>query len=264
MPRLKLTLAYDGTRYAGWQAQALKTRERPPTVQGELESILERMAGRRVPVFGAGRTDAGVHAEGQVCHLDLPEDKSRINWRWALNAQLPYDIRVLDAQWVSQNFHARKSARRKRYAYSLWMHRDRALPRVRDFVWSVMPLDLNRMLEAAALLSGRHDFASFQNKGTAQFHTVRTLFSITCRRGWLAGFSCPPDWPVATFIFEGDGFLKQMVRNMAGLLVACGQGKIAPQNVPALLATCDRRAVQSVTAPAQGLALVSVVYQEQE
>ena len=262
MPRLKLTLAYDGTRYAGWQAQALKTRERPPTVQGELEGILESMVGRRVPVFGAGRTDAGVHAEGQVCHLDLPEDKSRINWRWALNAQLPYDIRVLDAQWVSQNFHARKSARRKRYAYSLWMHRDRALPRVRDFVWSVMPLDLNRMLEAAALLSGRHDFASFQNKGTAQFHTVRTLFSVTCRRGWLAGLSCPPDWPVATFIFEGDGFLKQMVRNLVGLLVWVGQGKGAPPDVAALLAAGDRRALPCPTAPAQGLTLLEVTYEE--
>ncbi len=260
MPRLKLTLAYEGTRYAGWQLQAFKSKERPVTIQGEIERILEGMSGRRVPVFGAGRTDSGVHAEGQVCHLDLPEDKQGIDWRLALNRQLPYDIRVLDAQWVAPDFHARKSALRKRYAYSLWMHRDKALPRIRNFVWSAMPLDMDRMLEAASLLAGRHDFASFQNKGTAQADTVRNLFSITCRPSWLAGLCCPPDWPVATFVFEGDGFLKQMVRNLMGLIVWAGQGKGIPTDVMAIMAAKDRIALPSPTAPAEGLTLLEVLY----
>ena len=260
MPRLKLTVAYEGTRYAGWQLQAFKNLERPATVQGEIERILEGMMGRRVPVFGAGRTDAGVHAEGQVCHVDLPEDKWAIDWRRALNRQLPPDIRIVEAQWVSPDFHARKSALRKRYAYSLWMSRHRALPRVQAFVWSVTSLDLERMLEAASLLAGRQDFASFQNQGTAQAHTVRTLFSITCRRGWLAGLSCPPDWPLATFVFEGDGFLKQMVRNLMGLLVWVGQGRVDPLAVTALIAAKDRTLLPSFTAPAQGLTLLEVLY----
>lgn len=260
MLRLRLTVAYEGTRYAGWQLQAFTSRERPLTVQGEIERVLAGMTGRRVPLFGAGRTDAGVHAEGQVCHADLPEETRKIDWQRALNRQLPFDIRVTGAEWVSSDFHARKSALGKTYAYSLWMDRNGALPRVRPFVWSVMPLDLERMTEAAALLAGRRDFASFQNRGTARTHTVRTLSSITCRRAWLAGLSCPPDWPLVSFVFEGDGFLKQMVRNLMGLLVWVGRGKIDPSDAAGLAAAADRRALPSPTAPAQGLTLLNVMY----
>jgi tRNA pseudouridine38-40 synthase len=260
MPRLALTLAYEGTRYAGWQLQAGTTREQPPTVQGEIERVLEGMLGRRHPVFGAGRTDAGVHAEGQVCHVDLPDDRPGIDWRCALNAQLPWDIRILDANWVACDFHARKSAVRKRYAYSLWMHRDKALPRVRNFVWSVMPADLERMHEAASLLVGRRDFASFRNADPTRGDAVRTLFSIRGRHAWLAGLHCPEHWPLETFIFEGDGFLRQMARNIMGLLVWAGWGKIRPTDIASMLAAADRRALPSPTAPAQGLTLLEVLY----
>ena len=260
MPRLKLTVAYEGSRYAGWQLQAVKAAEQPATIQGELERIFAAMVGRRLPVFGAGRTDAGVHAEAQVCHVDLPEDRQSIDWCWVLNRRLPCDIRVIEAQWVSPDFHARKNAVRKRYAYSLWMRGDRAPPRVQAFVWSVMPLNLDRMLEAASMLTGCRDFASFQNKGTAQLHTVRTLFSISCRHGWLAGLSCPPDWPLVTFIYEGDGFLKQMARNLMGLLVWVGWGKVDPHDVTAFIEARDRNALPSPTAPAKGLTLLEVLY----
>lgn len=261
MPRLKLTVAYEGTRYAGWQLQAFKAQERPPTIQGELERILERMFGRRIPLFGAGRTDAGVHAEGQVCHVDLPDHLSHLDWRQVLNRQLPYDIRIREAQWVAPDFHARKHAVRKQYAYSLWMHPDRALPRVHSFVWSTPALDLDRMLAAASLLTGQRDFASFQNTGTAQPNTVRTLFSITCHRSWLAGLRCPPEWPIVSFVFEGDGFLKQMVRNLMGLLVWAGQNKISQPGIAAVVEAKDRTALPSPTAPPQGLTLLEVRYE---
>lgn len=260
MPRIRFLVAYEGTRYAGWQLQAFKTRERPPTIQGELERAMECIIGRRVPVNGAGRTDAGVHAEGQVCHADIPEDKRQVDWLRAMNVKLPPDIRVLEAQWVGPEFHAHKSASGKQYAYSLWMHRCRALPRVQAFVWSTPVLDLESMTAAASFLTGRQDFASFQNSGDGRKDTVRALSSIVCRQNVIAALSCPRDWPVATFFFEGDGFLKQMVRNLMGLLVWVGQRKIAAADIPDIIAAGDRRALPSPSAPAQGLALVRVMY----
>lgn len=266
MPRLKITLAYEGTRYAGWQLQTSMAGATPcfsggpPTVQGALEESIMRILGRRIPVHGAGRTDSGVHAEGQVCHADIPDSARHIIWRKALNAKLPFDIRVVDAEWAPLSFHARKSARAKRYAYSIWTHRERALPRVQAFVWSAPPLDLERLLPALPLLEGRHDFAAFQNSGASLAKTVRTLHSVTCRRGMVASLVCPPEWPVLTLVFEGDGFLKQMVRNLAGLLVWIGQGKIAASDVPALLTAGERKLLPSPSAPAQGLTLLEVLY----
>lgn len=261
MPRLKCLLAYEGTRYAGWQLQAFTRKARPATIQGELERALESLVGRRIPVHAAGRTDAGVHAEGQVCHVDIPEDKQHIDWLRALNTRLPQDIRLLDTSWMPESFHARKSAVGKRYAYSLWMdQRLKAPPRIQAFVWSTPILNLDSMNEAAAQLVGCQDFASFQNSGTAQNSTIRTLFSVKCHPSQLAVLRCPPDWPVATFIFEGSGFLKQMVRNLMGLLVWAGQSKLRASDVPAILAAGNRKALPSPSAPAQGLTLLQVLY----
>ncbi len=261
MSRLKLTLAYEGTRYAGWQLQSPGDRPEPATVQGELERAVASIAGRRIPLHAAGRTDAGVHAEGQVCHLDLPEDgNASLDWKRALNALLPFDIRIMQAERVPLSFHARNSAVGKRYAYSLWMHRDKALPRIRNFVWSTPALDLARMREASAHLLGERDFASFQNTGTPMKSTVRSLFSLDFRQGMVAGLVCPPDWPVVTLVFEGNGFLKQMVRNLTGLLVWTGLGKIAPAAVPGILAARKRAALPSPSAPACGLTLLDVFY----
>ena len=258
--RLKLTLTYEGTRYSGWQMQAFTTKDRPITIQGELERALETIIGQRVVVYGAGRTDSGVHAEAQVCHIDLPEDKMRIDWQRALNVLLPYDIRVLSVEEAAPEFHARKSALRKRYAYTLWMGRDRAVPRLQAFVWSTPTLDLDRMRVACDQLTGCHDFASFQNSGTPIASTIRTLFSFTVSPNLAGRLICPPEWPVATFIVEGDGFLKQMVRNLMGLLVWVGQGKLQPESIPAMIAAKDRRALPSPSAPAQGLTLLEVIY----
>ncbi len=263
MPRLKLTLAYEGTRYAGWQLQA-HTEGGPSTVQGMLERAVAAIIsppGGRIPLHGAGRTDAGVHAEAQVCHLDLPENTPRVDWTRALNTRLPDDIRVLDAAFVPPSFHARKSALRKHYAYSLWTHaRQKAPPRIQAFVWSAPPLDLARMERAAFFLTGEHDFTSFQNTGTDIRNPVRVLHSINARPGTVAGLACPDGWPVLTFTFCGNGFLKQMVRNIMGLLVWAGRGRIDPESVPALLAARDRTALPSPTAPARGLTLAAVEY----
>ena len=271
MPRLKLTLAYQGTRYAGWQLQTPNPAHPGKTlltVQGALESCVARItralpvpgAGGRIPIHGAGRTDSGVHAEGQVCHLDLPPEARRIDWQQALNMQLPHDIRITEASWVGDDFHARMSALGKRYAYSLWMGQDRALPRIAPFVWSTQVPDLAPAIRALPLLTGRHDFASFQNSGSAIINTVRTLRSITVSPGMLVGLACPPHWPVTTLVFTGDGFLKQMARNLMGLLVWLAQGKVQADSIPAILAARSRAALPSPAAPAQGLTLVEVMY----
>ena len=260
MLRLKLTLAYEGTRYAGWQLQSPGVEARCPTVQGVLERAVASLTGCRVPVHGAGRTDAGVHAEAQVCHLDLPESAGRIHWLKALNIKLPSDIRVSAAEWVETSFHARKSARGKRYAYALWMHTNKALPRIANFVWSCPPLDTSRLQIALPLLVGTKDFASFQNSGTPRAGTVRTLGSIAYCPGLVGGMQCPSDWPVGSLIFEGNGFLKQMVRNLVGLVSWVAMGKLEPETIPDILAARARKALPSPSAPAQGLTLLEVLY----
>ncbi len=261
MARLKITVAYEGTRFAGWQLQAMRSGECPLTVQGELERAAAAITCERVVVYGSGRTDSGVHAEAQVCHMDVPEDKAGLDWARALNSLLPPDIRVRSADLAPADFHARFSATGKCYAYSLWMGAQRPLPRAQAFTWHTPELDLQRMQAAAAYLVGHHDFASFQNTGTPQDSTVRTLFSVQPKGGFLGPLQCPEDWPVLTWVFEGNGFLKQMVRNLVGLLVWTGQGKLDPAIVSDILAAKDRKALPSPSAPAQGLTLMRVYYE---
>ncbi|MCL1986167.1 MAG: tRNA pseudouridine(38-40) synthase TruA [Betaproteobacteria bacterium] len=250
MPRLKLTLAYVGTAYSGWQIQE---KPSPPlTVQGELERALAIVCGRAVRVFGAGRTDAGAHAEGQVAHCDVPALRA-VNWRAALNVKLPPDIRVLDAREVADRFHACFDARKKIYRYDLWFSRRVVPPRLHPFVWDCGSLNLPQLEAALPLLTGMHDFKSFQNRGTAVRDTVRTVLSLT------AAYPAEFGGEVLSLHVEADGFLKQMARNMTGLLVAVGQGKFDPARIPALLAAHER-AQGPPTAPAHGLTLVSVDY----
>lgn len=260
MPRLKLVIAYEGTRYSGWQLQAYRDREQPATIQGELERCIARIAGRRLPVHGAGRTDAGVHAEAQVCHVDVPDGLVTADWVQAVNMQLAHDIRVLRAEWLDASFHARKSARGKRYAYTLWTHRDKAPPRLQAFAWSAPALDWTSMARALPKLVGERDFASFQNGGNRMDNTIRILRKVDIEPGKAAVLACPEEWPVATLIFEGNGFLKQMVRNLVGLLVWVGQGKVAVDDIPAFFDAKKRRALPSPSAPAQGLTLLEVLY----
>ncbi len=277
MARLALTVSYVGTHLAGWQIQACIGRSRPRTVQGELERIAERIVGAPVRVHGAGRTDSGVHAEAQVAHMDVPDHKADLDWQRAFNAGLPDDIAVVAVARVPDDFHARFNARGKTYTYRLWPTRRWVPPRLAPFVWATGPLTpdaLEAMDAAAAHLHGTHDFASFQNTGTDIATTVRTV-TMVARRYEGDPLPGPPSLAVAAMApdaatapeaarviawdFEADGFLKQMVRNMMGLLVAVGRGKLRPDDVPAVLAARNRKAAPA-TAPAQGLTLTRVLY----
>ncbi len=246
MPRIRLTVAYVGTRYLGWQVQARGT-----TVQGVLEEKLSRICEEPVRVHGSGRTDSGVHALGQVAHFDAPDAKARIPWQKALNSMLPDDIAILDAREAEPGFHARFSVRSKRYAYTLWTEPDFTLPQRAPFVWPVRNLDLDSMDRAAEFLAGTHDFAAFQNAGTEVKGTVRTLEPIRREPG-----QHPCEW---VFRFQADGFLKQMVRNLMGLLVEVGRGGMSPDDARAVLESHDRR-LAPATAPPQGLTLEEVIY----
>ena len=255
VPRLKLTLAYVGTHYRGWQIQAWKDRPHPPTVQAELEKAVSYVAGVPTHVQGAGRTDSGVHADGQVAHCDVPEAKAGLDWQRALNTRLPRDIRVMDARLAADDFDACFSVVRKAYTYRLWLDMRCTPPRLHPFVWTCGPLDLARLDAAIPHLLGTHDFRSLQNAGTDIKTTVRTVYAI---ERTPAG-DLPPECRELSLRFESNGFLKQMVRNMTGLLVACGRGKFDPEAVPALLEARDRR-LAPVTAPPQGLTLSRIWY----
>jgi len=246
MPRIRLTVAYVGTRYQGWQIQG-----RGETIQGTIEDRLTRICGELVRVHGSGRTDSGVHALAQVAHFDVPESKRHIPWQQALNAMLPHDIAILEAREAQDDFHARFSVRSKRYAYTLWTEPGFTLPQRAPFVWSVRGLDFEAMDQAARVLAGTHDFAAFQNAGTEIKGTVRTLEPIVRTQG-----QHPAEW---IFRFQADGFLKQMVRNLMGLLVEVGRGGLAPADVRTILEGCDRRNAPA-TAPARGLTLEEVMY----
>lgn len=254
MPRLKLTIAYVGTHYCGWQVQAWKDRPNPPTIQGEMERVLAAIVGRPVHVQGAGRTDSGVHADAQVAHCDVPEEKKHLDWVLALNTRLPHDIRVTDFAYVPDEFNACFSVSRKAYTYALWLERRYVPPRLYPFVWGCGPLDLDRVDAAIPHMVGEHDFASLQNRGTDIKSSVRNVYSIE-------RFSSPVPGQEKMMMlrFESNGFLKQMVRNMVGLLVACGRGKFDPDAIPALLEARDRRCAP-VTAPPQGLTLTRIWY----
>jgi len=253
--RLQLTLAYIGTNFSGWQIQARQRADRERTVQESLELAFGRLLDRPVRVHGASRTDAGVHALGQVAHVDVPASKMRIDWQKACNALLPPDIAVLDVRQAAPGFHARFHAQYKYYTYSLWLTRRYVLPQRRAFVWPVGPLDLEAMDRAASYLVGERDFKCFQNQGTEVASTVRTLMSVQ---------RVPAECQAAASVevvyrFQGDGFLKQQVRNMVGCLVFVGQGKIAPEAVAELLDGRDR-CLAPPAAAARGLTLERVVY----
>lgn len=246
MPRIRLTLAYDGTDFSGWQ---LQPRDR--TVQGELEKALGEIFGTPPRVHGSGRTDSGVHAMGQVVHFDCPDERVDMPWQRALNALLPKDVRVIDFAQVEDDFHSRYWAKSKTYEYVLWTTREFCLPQRRRFVWDCGPVDFALMDEAAQLFMGEHDFAAFQNVGTPVKSTVRTITDITRHPGVTAHET--------VWRFAADGFLKQMVRNLMGCMVACGRGKLTPDEAKSILEAGDRNEAPA-TAPPQGLSLISVEY----
>jgi len=248
LPRtLKLVLQYDGSDYVGWQRQA-----EGASIQGALEDALRPIEADRVTVHGAGRTDAGVHATGQVASFRLSASIDAVTLARALNAVLPLDIRVAKAEVMPDDFHARFSATGKIYDYQI-VNAPFVSPFLRRYVWHVIPrLDIDAMREAARAIAGEHDFAAFQATGTDVHTSVRTVRRIEWRGG-----SDPGD-PL-TMQIEGDGFLRHMVRSIAGTLAEIGLGRWRAEEMAAILASKDR-ARAGTTAPPSGLILREVLY----
>ncbi len=248
--RIALTVAYLGGGFSGWQKQADRR-----TVQAELERALERVCGRPIAVSGAGRTDAGVHATGQVAHCDAPAGIPARGLRAALNAVLPADVRIMLARRVRETFHARHGAAGKRYRYRLacgvTLEPWEALR-----TWAVpYRLDLDAMRRAAATLAGTHDFTAFAlsgHSGTGRRACVRTVHGVAIRRHGRR----------LAIVVEGDGFLRGMVRRIAGALVEVGRGAGTPEWIGGLLADPATRP-PAPTAPAHGLTLERVSYGRQ-
>jgi tRNA pseudouridine38-40 synthase len=247
MRTLKLTVQYDGTDFVGWQRQSNGI-----AIQALIEDALAPIEGRAVTVHGAGRTDAGVHALGQVASATLSTALEAPALARALNAVLPPAVRVLAVEDMDEAFHARFSARSKTYEYrivnaplvSAFLHR---------YVWHVpRPLDLEVMRTAAGALVGRHDFAGFQGAGSEVTSTERTILDLDLDDG--GGF----DLPLVVRV-TGDGFLRHMVRNIVGTLVEVGCGRWDPWRLVAVLDSRDRRDA-GPTAPPQGLFLTQVTY----
>lgn len=241
----KLTIQYDGTRYDGWQ----RLGDSDSTIQGKLETVLSRLTATQVEVHGAGRTDAGVHALGQVASVKLPKGLSPAEVMAYLNQYLPEDIAVVEVQTADERFHARLNAVGKVYRYEIRMG---GVPDVfrRKYQYRVeQPLDLAEMERAAALLTGRHDFRAFCANKRYKKSTVRTVSAIelAVRGADLA------------ITFRGDGFLHHMVRILTGTLLEVGLGQRRAEDMPDILASLDR-ARAGKTAPAQGLTLVQVIY----
>jgi tRNA pseudouridine38-40 synthase len=253
MRHFKLTLAYDGTEFHGWQMQANK-----PTIQGEMVNVLRRLTQENVQLHGAGRTDAGVHALGQVASFRTQSGLSAAEFQRALNALLPPTIRVVGAEEVGPDFHARWSALAKTYRYRLY--RGKVLP---PMLWRYVlhypfPLDEDGMRKAAARFVGPHDFAAFaassrSEEDDQERSTVREIYSAE-----LLGSS---DGEELAFTVRGRSFLRYMVRKMVGTLLDVGRGRLKPEDIERLYEIKDR-SKSGPTVPPQGLWMLGVEHEE--
>ncbi|WP_181350995.1 tRNA pseudouridine(38-40) synthase TruA [Thalassobacillus sp. CUG 92003] len=247
MQRVKCTLAYDGTDFAGFQTQ-LNGR----TVQEEVEKGLQKLhKGEKTKVIASGRTDSGVHARGQVAHFDTWLDLPSLRWKMAFTSVLPPDIQVKEVVPVSDAFHARYDAVEKEYRYVIWNDQDPDLFR-RNYTWHIRkPLDVKAMQEACRYIEGEHDFTSFcRPRAKVKGSKVRHL---------LKAHVTKHDQEIV-FIFRGTGFLYNMVRILVGTLIGVGKGERAPEDLAEILEARDRHAA-GFTAPAHALFLWEVTYE---
>jgi tRNA pseudouridine38-40 synthase len=262
---LKLTIAYEGTDFAGWQRQASDR-----TVQAAIEDALLPIEGARAVVIGAGRTDAGVHAAGQVASVRLTSAIPIEDLQRALNATLPGDVRILAIDRMDDGFNAQFAAKCKTYRY--WMLSAGIVPpQLRRCVWQIpQSLDVARMNAAAATLTGTHDFAAFQAAGSDVVTTVREMLSsrmldATTASADTASTVLPLNMPphargqLVAYEVTGTGFLRHMVRNIAGTLVDIGRNRRPVEDIGTIMASRDRRHA-SATAPPHGLVLWEVAY----
>ena len=241
----KMIIAYDGTRYLGWEHQP----NTDMTIQGKLEAVLSRMTETPCEVIGAGRTDAGVHARGMTANVWLDTALSEEEIRDYLNRYLPDDIGVMEVRRAGERFHSRYNARGKTYCYTCYVGDTKPVFNRRYVYVPEKRPDLERMRQAAALLTGVHDFTSFCGNPKMKKSTVREVDSIDIQQksGYL------------TFTYHGTGFLQNMERILTGTLLEVGYGKREPESMPALLEARDRSQA-GFTVPAKGLCLLKVDY----
>ena len=247
MSNYKITVQYDGTRYRGWQSQN-STGE---TIQGKLEDVLSKMTGEEVAVIGSGRTDAGVHAIGQVANFHLSTSRDPQELQDYLNRYLPEDIAVIRTEKADERFHSRYQAKSKTYLYRIHTGR---IPMVfeRKYVYDYqMPLDAGRMRQAAQLLIGTHDFRSFCGNKKMKKSTVRTIYDVRIEE-------LPQELRI---YYTGDGFLQNMIRILTGTLIEIGDGRRNPEEIVEILAAKDRERA-GYTVPACGLTLLDVTYED--
>ena len=245
MKRIGMVVAYDGTNYCGWQIQPNGI-----TIQGVLNKCLSDLLGEKIEVMGASRTDAGVHALGNVCVFDtntrIPGEKIS----FALNQSLPEDIRIQLSEEVEPDFHPRYTDSEKTYEYRI-LNRTFPVPTERLYSYFYhYKLDVNMMREATSFLIGRHDFASFCGSGAQVKSTIRTITSAMVER----------DGDIITIRISGTGFLYNMVRIIAGTLIEIGNGQYPPERMKSIVEACDRSAA-GPTAPACGLTLIGIRYE---
>ncbi len=245
MKRVGLIVAYDGTNYCGWQIQPNGV-----TIQGVLNDTLSQLLGEKIEVMGASRTDAGVHALGNVCVFDtnarMPADKIS----FALNQFLPEDIRIQLSEEVEPDFHPRYCDSEKTYEYRI-LNRKFPVPTERLYTYFYhYHLDVEKMREATSYLIGQHDFASFCGSGAQVKSTIRTITSMSVER----------DGDIITIRISGTGFLYNMVRIISGTLIEIGNGQYPPERMKDILDACDREAA-GPTAPAKGLTLMGIRYE---
>lgn len=248
MKRIKLTVAYDGTDYCGWQVQ-----NNGPTIEGELNRCLSRLTGERIAVIGASRTDAGVHGRGNVAVFDSDTTIPPERIMYALNSILPDDIVIVRSEETGPDWHPRHCDSVKTYEYRVFnreipdpMHR-------RDTYFVSYPLDLEKMKQAAEYLKGKHDFKSFCNVHTHVEDFVRTVFDLEIEKVQ----------DIITFRIRGNGFLYNMVRIIVGTLLSVGRGFLKPEDMVRILEARDRQAA-GMTVPPQGLVLVEIAYKKDE
>ncbi|MGX7173453.1 tRNA pseudouridine(38-40) synthase TruA [Enterococcus ratti] len=247
MTRYKAIIAYDGTNFNGFQKQP-----NGRTVQDEIEKTLQKMAnGKEITVFGSGRTDAGVHALGQVIHFDYPLKRPLERMRFALDTQSPEDIAVKEMTMVSEDFHARYLVKEKIYQFRVDIGKPRSPFRRHYASYFPYPLDLEKIKQALPDLLGTHDFTSFCASGSSVDDKVRTIYE--------AKMEVNQTGDELLFTFRGNGFLYKMIRIMVGTLLKIGNGRLPEDSIPTIIAKRDRNAA-GPTAHPEGLYLFEVIY----
>lgn len=241
MKRIKMTVAYDGTNYCGWQIQPNGI-----TIEQVLNDALTELLGEKIVVSGASRTDSGVHSKGNICVFDTNTRMPGEKISYAINQRLPEDIVVVGSEEVADDWHPRYVNSRKTYEYRILNRRFPDPTRRLDTYFFHYELDVEKMQKAASFLEGQHDFKSFCSVGSQVKTTTRTIYSCSVTK----------DGDIVKIRVTGNGFLYNMVRIIAGTLIQVGNGNIAPDKIPEILEACDRN-MAGPTAPANGLTMIS-------